>query len=85
MENNEDEIDKSHVVAYSGIVTLTRKDLEKLKAKNCKAKINMVGLLLISKDVTPQLAEEIIESVKVRGIIRASLEVKNVIRYKTSG
>lgn len=83
MENIEINIDKSKVVAYSGVVTLTRKDLEKLKAANKKSNIDMVGMLVISKDVTPELAEETIESVKVRGIIRASSEVKNAIRHKS--
>ncbi|MGM0216679.1 hypothetical protein [Enterococcus sp. AZ109] len=77
------DIDKSKVIAYSGLVTLTRKDLEKLKARKRKAKISMVGILLISKDVTSELANETIESVKVHGIIHASSAVKAVLRNKT--
>lgn len=73
MKHIETNIDKSQVVAYSGIVTLTRKDLEKLKVANRKANIDTVGLLFISKGVSPELAEEAIESVKVRSIICASL------------
>lgn len=82
MLNTESKIDKSEVFAYSGVVTLTRKDLEKLKARKRKAKVNMIGLLVITKDVTPELAKETIESVKVHGIIRASAEVKKAIRHK---
>lgn len=64
---------------YAGIATITRRDLEKLKASNHKAKIRMVGTLTFSDDVTPELARETIESVKVRGTIKASPEVQDVL------
>ena len=64
---------------YAGIATITRRDLEKLKASNHKAKIRMVGTLTFSEDVTPELARETIESVKVRGTIKASPEVQDVL------
>lgn len=84
MQNKENEMEISQIFAYSGIVTLTRKDLEKLKSSSRKAKISMTGLLLIAKDVTPELAEAAIESVHVIGIIRASSAVKDVLRHKAA-
>lgn len=79
MDNMKIEIDMSKVIAYSGIVTIKRKDLEKLKETNRKANIQMTGLLVIAKDVSPNLASETIEKVKVRGIIKASPDVKAVL------
>ncbi|MBO1308879.1 hypothetical protein JZO70_22095 [Enterococcus sp. 669A] len=76
------DFNKSRLIAYSGLVTLTRKDLEKLKARNRKAKISMLGILIVSKDVTAELANQTIESVKVHGMIRASSAVKAVLRQK---
>lgn len=76
------DIDKSKVTAYSGVITFTRKDLEKLKAKNQKATISVIGMLIISKDVPPELVNETIASVKVRGIIHASSEVKKILLRK---
>lgn len=81
MNNMKIEIDMSKVIAYSGIVTIKRKDLEKLKAINRKANIQMTGLLVIAKDVSPILASETIERVRVRGIIMASSEVKEVLLF----
>ena len=71
-------IDKSSAATF-GLVTITRRDLEKLKATNKKAKIKMVGILTFSEDVTPELARETIESIKVRGTIKASSGVKEVL------
>lgn len=78
-ELNEDIIGKSRGATYFGIATITRRDLEKLKTRNKKARIKMVGILTFSEDVTPELARETIESVKVRGTIKASAEVQEVL------
>lgn len=78
-ELNGDILGKSNDAKYVGIATITRRDLEKLKASNHKAKIRMVGSLTFSEDVTPELARETIESVKVRGTIKASLEMQGVL------
>lgn len=76
-ELNGDILDKSS--KYIGVATITRQDLEKLKASNHKAKIRMVGTLTFSEDVTPELVKETIESVKVRGTIKASPKVQGVL------
>jgi Ribbon-Helix-Helix transcriptional regulator family len=78
-ELNGDILGKPNDANYVGIATITRRDLEKLKASNNKAKIRMVGTLIFSEDVTPELARETIESVKVLGKIKASNEVKKVL------
>lgn len=78
-ELNGDILRKSDDAKYVGIATVTRRDLEKLKAANHNAKIRIVGTLTFSEDVTPELARETIESVKVRGTIKASPEVQGVL------
>lgn len=78
-QENVDNLNISSITAYSGIVTINRKYLEKLKTDNRKSKINVAGLLVISKDVSPELVKETIESVVVHGIILASREVKKVL------
>jgi hypothetical protein len=65
--------------ANLGIVTITRKDLEELKASNKKANIKMTGILTFTEDITPDLVKETIESVKVRGTIKASPKVQEVL------
>ena len=81
MDNQIFEFDLSSITAYAGIVTIKRKDLEKLKAARRKANIQMVGLLVIAKDVSPGLAKETIQSIKVRGIVKASSEVKQILKH----
>lgn len=73
-------MDKCSIQAYSGIVKLSSRDLEKLKAANQKVAIKMIGLLIIDKSVSPELAKNTIRSVKVCGAIHASANVKSVLR-----
>ena len=75
-ELNENILGKQDEAQYIGIATITRQDLEKIKGSNKKAKIRMMGTLTFADDVTPELVRETIESVKVKGKIKASIEVK---------
>lgn len=50
--------------------------LELSLADGKSLKVGVVGMLIIGSDVTPDLARNTIESVFVRGIFRASDEVK---------
>lgn len=78
-EINEDILKKSSNGKYFGIATITRSDLEKLKVTNKKANIKMSGILTFSEDITPELARETIESVKIRGTIKAPNGIKEVL------
>jgi Arc/MetJ-type ribon-helix-helix transcriptional regulator len=62
-----------------GMFHYGRKDFEKIKASEKKLVVSIIGMLDLSYDITPQLADEVIESVQVRGIFQASEEVKKVI------
>lgn len=62
-----------------GAVIYNRADLEKLRAKGEKVKIRVVGLLTLASDVTPELARETIESLKVMGVFHASEVVKTAL------
>ena len=59
-----------------GALTYDRKSLERCRDKGERLGLNVLGLLHIARDVTPALAAETIDSVQVRGIFRASDEVK---------
>ena len=78
-ELNGNILSKTSKAKYVGIATITHQDLEKLKESNKKAIIRMVGKLTFSEDVTPELARETIESIKVRGTIKASPDVQKVL------
>jgi len=59
-----------------------RKMLEQLVAKGKQLDIGVVGLCMFTKDVTPELALAAVRSIKVRGTLRASPEVKAALRER---
>ena len=61
-----------------------RKELEQLVAKGKQLDINVVGLCMFTKDVTPELVRAAVRSVKVRGSLRASDEVKAALQDRIS-
>ncbi|HUB82654.1 MAG TPA: hypothetical protein VMB03_27845 [Bryobacteraceae bacterium] len=63
-----------------GATIYGRKALEKLVAKGKQLDIRVVGLCMFAKDVTPELAKAAVHSIKVRGSLRASAEVKEALR-----
>ena len=59
-----------------GVASYGRTELEVLKAKRKKLKLTIIGALHLSRNISPALASEVIESVRVRGVFNASEEVK---------
>lgn len=70
----------SHITAYSGMVKLNGKDLNKIKNAGQKLAIDMFGILVITKDVTPELVLDTIGSIQVHGIVKAPNKVKEVLK-----
>ena len=65
-----------------GASIYNRKMLEKLTAKGKQLDISVVGLCMFTKDVTPELALAAVRTIKVRGTLRASPEVKAALRER---
>ena len=59
-----------------GLQHYSRRDLEKVRAEGQKLQIQVLGLVSIDDDVTPDLAKATIDSLVVLGALRASAEVK---------
>ena len=66
-------------VMVVGAEVLGRSSLEKLREAGERMSIRIVGLLSIGEDVPADLAREVIESVMVRGIFKASPAVKDAL------
>lgn len=66
-----------------GALAFGKSDLERRKAKGEKLAINVVGLLALADDVSPELAADTIESVQVRGVFNASKAVKDALADRT--
>jgi Arc/MetJ-type ribon-helix-helix transcriptional regulator len=62
-----------------GMFHYDRSDFEKIKASGKKLVISIIGMLDLSYNITPELADEVVESVQVRGIFQASEEVKKIL------
>lgn len=63
----------------TGLLSLSVKELEEVRLLGRKIKIRMIGMLIIDKKVSAELAREVFETVKVYGMIKASDEVKQVL------
>jgi Arc/MetJ-type ribon-helix-helix transcriptional regulator len=59
-----------------GLQEYTRRDLEAVQTAGEKLQIQVLGLVIIADDVSPELARATIDSMVVLGALRASTEVK---------
>ena len=59
-----------------GLRRFSRKELEAAKAKGDRLDIQVIGLVTIDDDVTPELAASSIDSITVLGALHASKDVK---------
>jgi Arc/MetJ-type ribon-helix-helix transcriptional regulator len=79
----DDELSAANLIGHgftgTGMFSLNTKDLEAVRLSGKKISIKMIGILIIDKNVPPELVEQTVQSVKVYGIIRASDEVKQVV------
>jgi Arc/MetJ-type ribon-helix-helix transcriptional regulator len=62
-----------------GILAYDRAALERVRARAERLTIDVVGMLNIADDVSPELARETIERIRVRGVLRASPEVREAL------
>lgn len=81
LEKHSFEIQQS-VNRYSfvvGVLSYSRSDLEKRQQKGEKLVLAVMGLLHLHEDIPPELAREVIESIRVRGVLLASDAVKTAL------
>ncbi len=62
-----------------GVLAYTRSGLEAKREAGEMLDINVVGMVHIARDVTPDLARDTIRSIKVYGALRASPAVKDAL------
>jgi Arc/MetJ-type ribon-helix-helix transcriptional regulator len=62
-----------------GVLSYDRSDFEKLQQKGEKLTIAILGLLHLQDDITPELANEVVEAIRVRGVFIAKEDVKTVL------
>ncbi|CAI8885184.1 CopG family transcriptional regulator [Methylocaldum szegediense] len=62
-----------------GLQEYTRRDLEAIRTARQRLHIQVLGLVIIADDVSPELALDTIESITVLGALRASADVKSAL------
>ena len=62
-----------------GVYHFSRADLEQVKSEAKTLTITAIGLLHLSDDISPELADETIEEIRVRGAFRAPAAVKQAL------
>jgi len=62
-----------------GTLNLTRKDLEQKRDSKEMVNVKVIGMLILSDDISPSLALETIQSITVRGVIKAPEDVKQAL------
>ena len=67
---------KSYVM---GVSHYSKKELEELRASNMKIDVKVIGLLAFDEDVDGELIKQTIESIQVKGVLKASRNVKEAI------
>jgi hypothetical protein len=59
-----------------GVLVYDKADFEKYQSRGEKIQMTVVGMLHLDNDIPAELAQEVVESVQVRGIFHASEAVK---------
>lgn len=67
-----------------GAMVFSKRDLEQQRAAGTRISLNVVGFVSIAEDVPPVLATEVIDSVMVRGVFKASKAVKDALADRTT-
>jgi Arc/MetJ-type ribon-helix-helix transcriptional regulator len=62
-----------------GVLVYDRNELEAVREEGRRLKISMVGMLIITDNVPPDLAVATFESIKISGVLRASRAVKDAL------
>ena len=74
----------SSKVMVLGVMIHSRESLEKLRAAGRRMDLRVTGVLRLTEDVTPELAREVIQSIKVSGVFLAGTTVKAALLDRTA-
>ncbi len=62
-----------------GALSFDRDEFEKRRANGEKIKITVVGVLHLANDISAELAREVVESIRLRGVFEAAQSVKDAL------
>lgn len=62
-----------------GVMNYSRADLERFRARNEKVKVRVLGGFRLGDDVSPALAMDVVDSIRVFGLLQARDDVKTAL------
>ena len=75
---------KSRKSMVIGTQVYTNRDLMVKKDNNEMVNIKVVGMLILTDDITPQLALDTIQSITIHGVFKAPDDVKEALKDRIS-
>ncbi len=69
-------------VSVAGVVSYTRRDLERVVAADESLDLHVVGACIIADDVSPELADQAVARLRLRGTLTAPAAVRTVLENK---
>ena len=63
-----------------GTLSFNRHELDQKREDNEMINVKVIGMFILTDDVTPELALDTIQSVTVRGVFKASEDVKEALK-----
>ena len=63
-----------------GTLSYSRHELEQKRDENEMINVKVIGMFILTDDVTPQLALDTIQSVTVRGVFKAPEDIKEALK-----
>jgi Arc/MetJ-type ribon-helix-helix transcriptional regulator len=67
-----------------GTLSFNRHELDQKREDNEMINVKVIGMFILTDDVTPQLALDTIQSVTVRGVFKAPEDVKEALKDRLS-
>ncbi len=67
-----------------GVLLYNHKDLEKHVNAGTQLEIKIIGMLILSEDIPPELAKQAIKSIKLYGVLKTSDAVRNILADRIS-
>jgi len=68
-----------------GFTYYSRKDFERFREKGQRIRMRIVGMAKLANDITPELADAVIEDISVLGSLRASKPVLEMFKARRAG
>lgn len=62
-----------------GVMNYSRADLERYRSRNERVKVRVVGGFRLADDISPALAVDVMDSVRVLGVFQAQDKVKDAL------